>query len=264
MVLAPLGVVGQLVARVLDGAGAGAELLAQANGAGGAGLHALAAGDALLGVALGHVGAAGEVRRVEELAGAQGVADADGAVADAEDLVLAVYIGDLVDIAAVLGLLEYLHGLFIGDVVALAGLTAVVGEVADADAPLGLDVAGALVADALLLAAAAHGHADVALVLLQPVGEALDVQRLAVGGDGLFNGDDVHADAGAAGGRHLGHAREGQEGHALKEVRDDGLLVAHVGVDDHELGAAGDEHVQHPALLVVGVLAVEILPVVLD
>ena len=147
---------------------------------------------------------------------------------------------------------------------ALAGLTAVVGEVADADAPLGLDVAGALVADALLLAAAAHGHADVALVLLKPVGEALDVQRLAVGGDGLFNGDDVHADAGAAGGHHLGHAREGQEGHALEEVGDDGLLVAHVGVDDHELCAAGDEHVQHPALLVVGVFAVEILPVVLD
>ena len=89
-------------------------------------------------------------------------------------------------------------------------------------------------------------------------------QGLAVGGDGLLHGDDVHADAGAAGRHHLGDARQGQVGHALEEVGhlggDGGDLGAHV----HDLGAAGHEHIQHPALLVVGVLAVQVLKVPLD
>ena len=263
MVLAPLGVVRQLVARVLDWTGAGAELLAEAHGTGGAGLHALAAGNALLRVGLCHIGAAGEVRRVEKLAGAQSVADADGAVADAEYLILAVDVGYLMDIAALLGLAEYLHGLVVGYVVAFAGLTAVVGEIADAYAPLGLDVAGALVAHTLLLAAGAHGRTYMSFVFFQPVGEALYVQSLAVGGDGLFNGNDMHAYAGAAGRHHFRYAGKGQVGHTLEEIRDDGLLVAHVGVNDHELGAAGHEHVQHPALLVIRILAVEVFPMVL-
>ena len=219
VILAPLGIVRQLVVRILDGAFLGAELLAEADSAGRAGLDALAAGHALLGVALGHVSGGGQVRRVEQLTGAQRVADADGTIADAEDLVLTVDVRDLVDIAAVLGLLENLHGLLIGDVAAVVRLTAVVGEVTDADAPLAFHVAGALAADALLLAAGAHGHADVTLVLLQPVGQVLDRQRLALGRDGLFDRDDVHADAGASGRHHLGDARQRQIRHALEEVR---------------------------------------------
>ena len=52
VILAPLGLVGKLVMRILDGAFLGAELLAEADGAGRAGLNTLAAGDALLGVGL--------------------------------------------------------------------------------------------------------------------------------------------------------------------------------------------------------------------
>ena len=37
-----------------------------------------------------------------------------------------------------------------------------------------------------------------------------------------------------------------------------------LGVDHHDLGAAGNEHIQHPALGVVRVLSVEVLPVELD
>ena len=98
-------------------------------------------------------------------------------------------------------------------------LAAVVGKITDADAPLALNVAGALAADALLLAAGAHGHADVALVLLQPMGQVLDRQRLALGRDGLFDRNDVHTDAGASGRHHLGDARQRQIRHALEEVR---------------------------------------------
>ena len=249
--------------RILDRAVLGAQLLAEADGAGGTCLHTLAAGDALLGVALGGVGGGGEVRGVEELGGAQRVADADRAVADAEDLVFTVNVGDLVDIAAVLGLLENLHRLFVGDVAAVVGLAAVVGEVADADAPVGLNVAGAFAEDALLLPAGTDGDADVAFVLLQPVGQMLNGQGLALRGDGLLHGDDVHADAGAAGRNKLRNAGQREVGHALEEMRGLGEHVRLIRLDDHDLGAAGNEHVENPALLMVGVLAVKVLPVVL-
>ena len=80
------------------------------------------------------------------------------------------------NIALVLGLLEDLDCLFIGDVAAVVGLAAVVGKVADADAPFALDIARALAADALLLTAGADGNADVAFVLFQPVAQMLDGQ----------------------------------------------------------------------------------------
>ncbi len=165
------------------------------------------------------------------------------------------------DVALLLGLVEDLHGLVVGDVVAHAGLAAVVGKVAHADAPVLLDVAGALAPDALLLAAGADAHADVTLVLLQPVADVFHVHGLTVGGDGLLHGDDVHADAGAAGGHQMGDAGQGQVGHALKEVGHLGGHRRDLRPHDHDLGAAGHEHVQYPALLVVGVLAVQILKV---
>lgn len=264
VILAPLGVVRQLVARILDGAFLGAELLAEADSAGRAGLDALAAGNALVRIALGHVGGGGQVRRVEQLRGAQRIADADGTVADAEDLVFAVDIRDLVDIAAILCLLEDLHRLFIGDVMAMVRLAAVVGKITDADAPLAFHVARALTSDALLLAAGAHAHADMPLILLQPVRQVLDRQRLALGRDRLFDRNDMHADSGASGRHHFSNTRQRQIGHAFKEI---GRLREHVrllGIDHHDLGAAGNEHVQHPALFMVRILAVEILPMELD
>ena len=68
----------------------------------------------------GNVSRAAHVGGVEQLAGAQGVADVDIAVADAENLVFTVDVRDLMDKAVVLGGLQNVHGFFIGDVVALA------------------------------------------------------------------------------------------------------------------------------------------------
>ena len=146
----------------------------------------------------------------------------------------------------------------------MVGLAAVVGKIADADAPFALNVAGAFAADALLLAAGADGHADVTLIFLEPVAEVLDGQRLALGGDGLLNRDDMHADACASGRHHFGDAGQRQISHALEEVSRLGVHVGLLGVYHHNLGAAGDEHVQHPALFMVGVLTVEVFPVELD
>ena len=168
------------------------------------------------------------------------------------------------NIALVLGLLEDLHCLFIGDVAAVVGLAAVVGKVTDADAPFALDIARAFAADALLLTAGADGNADVAFVLLQPVAQMLDGQRFALGRDSLLNGDNMHADACASGRYKLGDVCQGQVCHALEEVCGLGIHIGLLGVYHHDLCAAGNEHIQHPALFMVGVLAVEVFPVELN
>ena len=133
----PLGGIGQLLARILGYLSAGlfaAELLAELGCTSRAHLNAATAGHALVLLDLGDIGRARQVGCVEQLRGAQGVAHVDVAVADGEDLVLAVDVGDLVHKAVVLGALEDLHRLIIGDLAALAGLETVVTKLTDGDA----------------------------------------------------------------------------------------------------------------------------------
>ena len=92
----------------------------------------------------------------------------------------------------------------------------------------------------------------------------LDVQRLALRRYRLLHGYHVHADARAAGRHQLRHAHQRQIGHALEEIGNPRVVVRKVRVHHHDLRAAGDEHVQHPALLMLRVLAVQVLPVVLN
>ena len=145
-----------------------------------------------------------------------------------------------------------LHRPKIGDRTALAGLDQVVGEVAQADAAVVLDLAGALAVEAAGVAAGAVADGELAVVLVEPVGDMLD-------GDGLVHGQDVHADAVAAGRDQMGLALQRQEGHLVEGVGKLGILLDlpedHVG----HLGDAGDEELDIPLLLVLGVL-----PVVLD
>ena len=258
LVFAPVVVVRQFGLRIFDRTVLRTQFLAEPYGAGRADLDALAAGDALLGVNFGDVCGTGHVRRVEQLRGAQRVADADRAVADAEDLLFAVDVRDLVDVAALFRLLQDVDRFVVGDVVTHAGLAAIIGEIAYADAPVLFDVAGALAADALLLAAAADAHADLAFVLLEPVGQVFDIERFALGRDGFFHGDDVHADARSAGRHHMGDAGQGQIGHAFEEVRHLRGVRGDLRTHRHDLGAAGHEHVEHPAHLMIRVLAVQI------
>ena len=152
----------------------GAQLPAQLHGSGGAAFHALAAGHAVRLLHPGHIGAAGQVGGVEQLGGAQSVADVDVAVADGEDLVLAVDVGDLVDEAVFLSLAEDVQGLLPGDVAAaLAGLHHIVRHVAHGHAPaLGI-VGAALVKGHPGTAAGAGGGGVFAVVLVQPVGNVL-------------------------------------------------------------------------------------------
>ena len=259
---APLHLIRQLLPGILDKAVLGTQLLAQLHRTGGTVLHAAAAGHALLRLHRRHIGAAGHIGGVEELTGAQGVAHVDVAVADAKDLLLAVDIGNLVDEAVVLGLFEDLHHLFIGDVLAPLGLHDIVGHVAHTDAPVLHIVAAALAQLGAAGAAGAHALGVLALVLMEPVGDLLQADGLVLRLDGLLHGDNVHTDTRPSGRHHGGDLLQGQHGHPLEEGRHLWVLVDLASAHVQELGAAGHEQGQHPALFVVGVLAVQILPVI--
>ena len=240
-VLAPGQIIGQIVELVLHSGAVGlAELLAELGGACRADLNALAAGHALALVHMGAVGRAGHVGRVEELGGAQAVAAAGRAVADADDAVRAVQIRDLVDIALSFGALDDLHCLFPGDVVGvLAGGHEKFGNIADADAHLALDISDALAADPLGLAAGADHRAE-GVIFLQPVGQVLHRDGFGIRFDGLLHRDDVHADARAAGRDQLGRKLQRFLGRQIEHCGDLGMLVGQGRMLDHVLARADD------------------------
>ena len=258
----PLGGIGQLLARILGHLSAGlfaAELLAQLGGAGRTHLDAATAGHALVLLDLSDIGRARQVGRVEQLRGAQGVAHVDVAVADGEDLVLAVDISDLVHKAVVLGLAQDVVTLVAGHVMATIGLNHVVGHIAHGDAPIGRVVGAALTHHATARAAAAGAVGIFAIVFVEPMLDMLDRHRGARGVDGLLDRNDVHADAGASGRHHRRGLGQRSLGRLLKELGIDRVLLelAHAHVE--ELGRTRHQHGQHPLLGALGVF-----PVVLE
>ena len=257
----PLHLVGKLLLGI---AGHGvrapvAELLAELHRTGRAHLHAAAAGHAALGVGVRHVGRARQVGRVEQLARAQRVAHVHVAVADGEDLVLAVDVGDLVHEAVVLGAPEDLVDLVAVDVAAAIGLDHVVGHVAHGDAPVVIVVAATLAHHLAAHAAAAGARGVLAVVLVEPVPDVLDRDGVVLVLDGALDRDDVHADARTSRRHHRRGAAERALAGLLEELGEDGVLreLPHAHVE--ELGRAGHEHGQHPLLGAGG-----ILPVVLE
>ena len=258
----PLGGVGQLLARILGHLSTrlfAAELLAQLGGAGRTHLNAATAGHALVLLDLGDIGRARQVGRVEQLRGAQGVAHVDVAVADGEDLVLAVDVGDLVHKAVVLGLVQDVVNLVAGHVMATIGLDHVVGHIAHGDAPIGRVVGAALTHHATARAAAAGASGILTLVFVEPVLDMLNRHRGARGVDGLLDRNDVHADTGASGRHHRRGAGQRALGCLLKKLGVDRVLLelAHAHVE--ELGRTRHQHGQHPLLGALGVF-----PVVLE
>ena len=258
----PLGGIGQLLARILGHLSAGlfaAELLAQLGGAGRAHLNAATAGHALVLLDLGDIGRARQVGRVEQLRGAQGVAHVDVAVADGEDFVLTVNVGDLVHKAVVLGLAQDVVNLVAGHVMATIGLDHVVGHIAHGDAPIGRVVGAALTHHATARAAAAGASGILTLVFVEPMLDMLNRHRGACGVDGLLDRNDVHADTGASGRHHRRGAGQRPLGRLLKELGIDRMLLelAHAHVE--ELGGTRHQHGQYPLLGALGVF-----PVVLE
>ena len=258
----PLGGIGQLLARILGHLSAGlfaAELLAELGGTGRAHLNAATAGHALVLLDLGDIGRARQVGRVEQLRGAQGVAHVDVAVADGEDLVLAVDVGDLVHKAVVLGLAQDVVDLVAGHVMATIGLDHVVGHIAHGDAPIGRVVGAALTHHATARAAAAGASGILTLVFVEPVLNMLNRHRRARGVNGLLDRNDVHADTGASGRHHRCGLGQRALGCLFKELGVDRVLLELARAHVEELGGTRHQHGQHPLLGALGVF-----PVVLE
>ena len=254
LVLAPLETVGELLLGIADSTVLGAELLTELCSAGRADLNTLAAGNAVFTVDMGTVSGCGEVGSVEELAGTKSEADTDITVAQCENLVLTVDVGDLMDIAVVLCTLADLENFFLGNLVTLAGFCEVVCKVTYTDAAVVLHFAGALTGCTAGIAAGAVADGEV-VIFVKPVGDMLNGHGFVAGIDCAFNRDDMHADACAAGRYKVGLACEGQEGHLVEHLAELGVLlklpVNHVG----HLGDAGDEELDIVALLMLGILA---------
>ena len=258
----PFGGVGQLLARILGHLSAGlfaAELLAELGGTGRAHLNAATAGHALVLLDLGDIGRARQVGRVEQLRGAQGVAHVDVAVADGEDLVLAVNVGNLVHKAVVLGLAQDVVDLFARHIVATVGLDHVVGHIAHSDAPVGRVVGAALAHHATARAAAAGAGGILTLVFVEPVLDMLDRHRGARGVDSLLDWNDMHADTGASGRHHRRGLGQRSLGRLLKELGIDRMFLELTHAHVEELGRTRHQHGQHPLLGALGVF-----PVVLE
>ena len=140
------------------------------------------------------VSGCGHIRRVEQLAGAQRVAGADAAVADAEDLVLAVNIRDLVHKAVFLGALQDLHDLFARCRARFIGLDGVGRHVTDCNAHVLFQMDAALIAHSAGPAAGAGADRILAVVLIQPVRQMLQIDRLLLRRDRLFERDGTLAE----------------------------------------------------------------------
>ena len=137
------------------------------------------------------VSGCGHIRRVEQLAGAQRVAGAD-----AEDLVLAVNIRDLVHKAVFLGALQDLHDLFARCRARFVGLDGVGRHVADgnAHAYIVFQMAASLITHSAGTAAGAGAERILAVVLIQPVRQMLQIDRLLLRRDRLFDWDGTLAE----------------------------------------------------------------------
>ena len=244
--------------RITDLSLGRAELLSQFGGAYRAYFDAFAAGDAFFFVHVGTVGAAGHIGGIVKLAGTEGVADTGGAVADGDDLFLSVDICDLVDKAVTLRPFQDFQGLFIADVTAHASVDTVLCHVADAHTEFAVDLAGALPAHGLLLAAGALSH-RIFVILAEPVGNVFHAGGEILMLDGLFYGNDVHAYAGASRRNHGGDVFQGHLGHQIEEGGQPGMLCRQLIIHHHEFRGTRHED-GHVVLLVM----VFILPVHFD
>ena len=126
------------------------------------------------------------------------------AIANGDDFAFAIVVGDLVDVAVFLGFFANAKEFFLIDIMGFFGLDAVIGHIAHGKAPV-FGIAGATDAQNLLAhRAGARRSGEVSFVFVDPIGDLFDIDGRGFMLDGLFDGDDVHADASAARWDHLG------------------------------------------------------------
>ena len=144
------------------------------------------------------------------------------------------------DIALPFGALQDLLNFFPGDVFGvLAGSDEELRDIAYADAHVALNIADALAADPLCLAASAY-HCTERVIFVKPVGEMFHTDGGGRGVDGLFHGNDVHADARASGRNELGRQLQRLLGSEVEHGRYFRMKVRQRLVLDHILARSHD------------------------
>jgi hypothetical protein len=142
--------------------------------------------------------------------------------------------------AVVLRLLENLETLGVGYAARPAGAHGELGQVPDRDAHVLFQVAAALAHEAAGDAARAVADGKL-VVLLQPEGELLVGGRRGLRGNGLFDRDNMHAQAPAAHGDHGCGTLEGLQAQLLERAGDLRELLHLLDVHDHEFHDTGHE-----------------------
>ena len=250
----PSVVIGEFLFRVLHLTLLGAELLAEFQSASRADLHALAACHAVFCRDVCTISGSRQIRSIEVLAGAQCEADAEVAVAQTEDLVGTIDVGGLVDIAVVLGPFADLKCFFFGNATAFAGLYQVVGEIAETDAAVVLNLTGALAEQSAGITAGAVTNGQFSVILVQPVRNVLQIAGFLFGRNGLFHGDDMHADTVASGRHQVGLAFQRKECHLIKAGSQLRVLLNLVEHHVGHLSNTGNEKLNIPLFFLFGIL----------
>ena len=183
---------------------------------------------------------AGHIRRIVQLRCSQSVADARRAVADGDDLVFAVDIGDLVNQSFTFAAGKVGKRFFIGDIASHAAVHAVFRHIADAHAVIAGDLAGTLTAHRLLDAACALSD-GILVIFIQPVRDMFNADRGILMFNCLFDRNDVHTDASSSRRNHRGNAFQRHLGHQVEERCQLRVLLCQLGVHHHELSGSRNE-----------------------
>ena len=147
-----------------------AQLLSQAESAGRTYFHTSSAGNTFILIDMCCIRAARHIRGIEKLRGSQRITDVDVAVADGKDLVLSVYIRDLVNKAVLLSLAQDLKRFLPRDVApALACLHDIVCHIPDGNTPVMKIISAALLIGHPAAPAGTGGGGILPVILIQPV-----------------------------------------------------------------------------------------------
>ena len=232
------------------------ELLTELGGTDRTDFDAFSAGDAFFFLDMRAVSGCGQIRRIVQLRCAQRVADSRRTVADRNDFVFAVDVGDLVHVTVTLGSLENFQNFIVGEITPHASLDTVLRHIANADAVFSFNVAASLTACCLLLAACADAD-GIFVIFVQPVRDVLDGNRLALVLDSLLDRNDMHTDACSSRRHHLRDTGQRQLCHQIKKCKQLRMLVRQLIIHDHELSGARDENRNIVHLFPVAVLAAD-------
>ena len=160
------------------------------------------------------------------------------------------------NVTVVFGSLADFEHFFLGNGTALAGFYQVSGKVTKTDAAVILDLTGALAIKTTGIAAGTVSDGELSVILVQPVGNVFDGDRLVYGIYCLLHGNDMHANPVAAGGDQVGFPLQREEGHLIEALGEFGIFFNLIQNHVCHLGNAGDKQLHIPLLLVPGILPV--------